>query len=178
MKPFLSTLEDILKWILDNRQWVFSGIGVPLVIWLGVIIFSRFRRRAKVTYRLGIAVVRAGQQLSADFPYFEVRVLNVGTQEIFIRAPQISLSRSINGDKTFRVLGVNEQTSFPLRLAPGQEFTRQLNLKDLQNQLLSKLVSTDKLRFEVVDTLGKCYRSGTVRVQRILDHIAFRRTQT
>ncbi len=40
-------MGNLVQWVIDNRQWIFSGIGVTAVVTIGAIIFKR-RRKSKI----------------------------------------------------------------------------------------------------------------------------------
>lgn len=33
-------MDDLLSWIIRNKEWLFSGVGVVVVAWIGRIIYK------------------------------------------------------------------------------------------------------------------------------------------
>lgn len=40
-------------WLISNKEWFFSGIGVVLVSWVGRILFKRMQESSTQTIRAG-----------------------------------------------------------------------------------------------------------------------------
>src|SRR5579859_6267033 len=63
----------MLDWILKNKEWIFSGVGVAIssailsgLIWLGILLYNRRRRRALPPVSSGVAPVPAPQTAQSE----------------------------------------------------------------------------------------------------------------
>lgn len=34
-------MEDLVAWVIDNKDWLFSGAGIAIVAWIGRLIFKK-----------------------------------------------------------------------------------------------------------------------------------------
>ena len=46
-------MEAMSVWLINNKEWFFSGGGIVLVSWIGRIIFRRMRDSSTQTIRSG-----------------------------------------------------------------------------------------------------------------------------
>jgi len=46
-------LEDIIKWLLNNKEWLFSGAGLFVLIWIGRAIYYRKKTNSSQGIRSG-----------------------------------------------------------------------------------------------------------------------------
>jgi hypothetical protein len=46
-------LEDFVAWVIDNKEWLFSGVGLVVVAWVGRLIFKK-------TYASSTQIIRSG----------------------------------------------------------------------------------------------------------------------
>lgn len=30
-----------MQWLIQNKEWVFSGIGIPIIVWIGTLIVKK-----------------------------------------------------------------------------------------------------------------------------------------
>ncbi len=171
MDWFFTFLADLWNWTLRNKEWVFSGIGVPVLTYLFFVIFKQRKRRVQIKYHLGVAFVETGSRKYLLSSYIEMSIINIGSQEIFLREPIVRVSRKIDGENTFQVITPSDRTNFPLKLIPGQEYRKKFNPLDLDNKILSKLKDGDKIRFQAKDTLGKFYQSSKIEVRKVREHL-------
>ena len=47
-------MEDFAAWVIDNKEWLFSGVGLVVVAWVGRLIFK------KKTYASSTQTIRSG----------------------------------------------------------------------------------------------------------------------
>lgn len=59
-------LEAMCAWVVDNKEWLFSGVGVVLVSWVGRILFKRMQTSSTQIIRSGDRSnnVQAGRDVS------------------------------------------------------------------------------------------------------------------
>lgn len=59
-------MEDFFAWIIDNKEWLFSGVGLVVVAWVGRLIFKKTCVSSKQTIRSGDSStnVQAGRDVS------------------------------------------------------------------------------------------------------------------
>jgi hypothetical protein len=46
-------IVKVFDWLIQNEQWLFSGIGVAIVSWIGALIFKRNNSSSSQTIRSG-----------------------------------------------------------------------------------------------------------------------------
>lgn len=59
-------MEKIVPWVIDNKEWLFSGVGVVVVVWIGRLIFKKRYTSSTQTIRSGDSStnVQAGRDVS------------------------------------------------------------------------------------------------------------------
>jgi len=59
-------LEDFVAWVIDNKEWLFSGAGIVIVAWIGRLIFKKTRDSSSQTIRAGDSSinVQAGRDVN------------------------------------------------------------------------------------------------------------------
>ncbi len=46
-------MHQILDWVVQNKQWLFSGVGIVIVSWLGRLIYRRAQSSSVQTIHSG-----------------------------------------------------------------------------------------------------------------------------
>lgn len=46
-------MEDFVAWVIDNKEWLFSGAGLVVVAWVGRLIFKKTYTPSTQTIRSG-----------------------------------------------------------------------------------------------------------------------------
>lgn len=46
-------MEEFVAWVIDNKQWLFSGVGLVVVAWVGRLIFKK-------RYASSTQIIRSG----------------------------------------------------------------------------------------------------------------------
>ena len=46
-------MEDFVAWVIDNVEWLFSGVGLVVVAWVGRLIFKKTYASSTQTIRSG-----------------------------------------------------------------------------------------------------------------------------
>lgn len=59
-------MEEFVAWIVDNKQWLFSGAGLVVLAWIGRFIFKKKYASSTQTIRSGDGStnVQAGRDVS------------------------------------------------------------------------------------------------------------------
>lgn len=59
-------MEEFVAWVIDNKQWLFSGAGLVVVAWMGRLIFKKRYASSTQTIRSGDSStnVQAGRDVS------------------------------------------------------------------------------------------------------------------
>jgi len=59
-------LEKFVAWVIDNKEWLFSGVGVVVVVWVGRLIFKKTFASSTQTIRSGDSStnVQAGRDVN------------------------------------------------------------------------------------------------------------------
>jgi len=59
-------LEEFVAWVIDNKQWLFSGVGLVVVAWVGRLIFKKRYASSTQTIRSGDSStnVQAGRDVN------------------------------------------------------------------------------------------------------------------
>lgn len=99
-----------------------------------------------------------------------IHVTNIGKVNTFINHPAIKLPKMVDGFDTFQMLNMQDGTKFPLKLEPGESFKVGLNLKDFGKEFKEKVKNNDKIRFQVIDSVGNKYLSKKVIFSELIKH--------
>ena len=46
-------MEGFVAWVFDNKEWFFSGVGLPIVAWVGRVIFKKIYTSSAQSIRSG-----------------------------------------------------------------------------------------------------------------------------
>ena len=46
-------MEHFVAWVIDNKEWLFSGFGLVVVAWVGRLIFKKTYASSSQTIRSG-----------------------------------------------------------------------------------------------------------------------------
>lgn len=46
-------MENFVAWVIDNKEWLFSGVGLVVVAWVGRLIFKKTCTSSTQTIRSG-----------------------------------------------------------------------------------------------------------------------------
>lgn len=59
-------MEDFITWIVDNKEWLFSGVGLIIVGWVGRLFFKKTYSSSTQTIRSGDSStsVQAGRDVN------------------------------------------------------------------------------------------------------------------
>jgi len=59
-------LEDFVAWVIDNVEWLFSGVGLVVLAWVGRLIFKKTHASSTQTIRSGDSStnVQAGRDVN------------------------------------------------------------------------------------------------------------------
>lgn len=59
-------MEDFVAWVIYNKEWLFSGVGVAIFVWVGGLIFKKKHASSTQTIRSGdnSINVQAGQDVN------------------------------------------------------------------------------------------------------------------
>ncbi|MFA5494233.1 MAG: hypothetical protein WC247_05600 [Porticoccaceae bacterium] len=59
-------MKEFLAWVIDNKEWLFSGAGLMIVAWVGRLIFKKKYTSSTQTIRSGDSStnVQAGRDVS------------------------------------------------------------------------------------------------------------------
>lgn len=59
-------MGNFVAWITDNKEWVFSGVGLVVVAWIGRLIFMKTCASSSQTIRAGDSStnVQAGRDIN------------------------------------------------------------------------------------------------------------------
>lgn len=59
-------MEDFVAWVINNKEWLFSGAGLVVVAWIGRLIFKKRHASSTQTIRSGDSStnVQAGRDVS------------------------------------------------------------------------------------------------------------------
>lgn len=59
-------MEDYVAWVIDNRAWLFSGVGAVILAWVGRLLFKKNYASSTQTIRSGDSStnVQAGRDVN------------------------------------------------------------------------------------------------------------------
>lgn len=46
-------MEDFVAWVINNKEWLFSGVGLVVVAWVGRLVFKKTYASSTQTIRSG-----------------------------------------------------------------------------------------------------------------------------
>lgn len=107
-------------------------------------------------------------------PEVTCTITNRGDKAVHVNKPVIETSKSVNGNKTFTVVGA-AQAQYPVRLEHGQQHKFTCNAEALANDVLRHMRNSDTVRFLVKTTTDKQYRSNSFTKKHIVGHVELAR---
>ncbi len=59
-------MKNFFAWVIDNKEWLFSGFGIVIVAWVGRLIFKKTCASSSQTIRAGdsSANIQAGRDVN------------------------------------------------------------------------------------------------------------------
>lgn len=46
-------MDEVITWVIDNKEWLFSGVGAVVIAWIGRVIYKRKQTAASQKIRSG-----------------------------------------------------------------------------------------------------------------------------
>ncbi|HDZ9267402.1 TPA: hypothetical protein RUZ06_003584 [Vibrio cholerae] len=155
---------------MDENQLNFmiallSAISALLATLL--MMFYRFldqRRKLEVSPIYQAGLIQTANDVKFDQMYLSIRVLNVGSQHLYIHSPCIKIPRKIDEIDLHQIVTPDEK--YPKRVESGEEYLKKTSLEQILSLLESKLRlnSNEKIRFQVTDSFGKIHKSKPIKL--------------
>lgn len=166
-------MQNIFDTIWNNKDWVFSGLGIAIIVTiisiLKYIFFPKYK--LEISYTYSVSFTQIGTQFGPNIPMLTVHIVNLGSQALHIQEPTIYTLRKINGENEFQVININRSTQSQISLSPTARFTMDFQIRAIYNQILSKLNVNDSIRIITRDFRRKKYRSKKIKVSEIIDRM-------
>lgn len=155
---------------MDENQLNFmvallSAISALLATLL--MMFYRFldqRRKLEVSPIYQAGLIQTANGVKFDQMYLSIRVLNVGSQHLYIQSPCIKIPRKIDGIDLHQIVTPDE--IYPKRVESGEEYLKKTSLGQILSllEIELRLKSNEKIRFQVTDSFGKIHSSKPVKL--------------
>jgi hypothetical protein len=151
----------MINWLWNNKEWIFSGIGVAVLFSL---ISWFFRKRTENSERRNLKVnlafgfLASGPRLSDQM--ILLTVANPGERAIQITAVRIPV-----GKNALYFLNLDGERRLPCLVDPGTNLKFWVELTEIERALKSRgYRGKIKIRAVVADALGAEHKSNPVRV--------------
>lgn len=166
-------MQSILDLLWKNKEWVFSGLGIAIIVSLiSIVKFIFFPKyKLKINHTYSVSFEQIGTQFGPNIPMLTVHIINVGSHALHIQEPTIFTLKKINGENEFQVINYNRSTQSQIPLAPTARFTMDFPIRALYNQVLSKLDLNDNIMIITRDFRRKKYCSKKIKVNEIVDRM-------
>ena len=125
------------------------------------------RRKLNISPIYQVGFIESNGDVRFDQMYMSIRVLNIGSQHLYVYAPCIKLPRKINGFDLHQIVTPDEK--FPQKVESGQEYVKKTSLDQIVNLLESDLglKSHEKVNFQVIDTFDKKHESKKIKLSEL-----------
>ena len=77
-------LDSIYNFLANNKEWLFSGFGVSIILYIIARIFNAKKRKLKFTFSFIVSFEQFGNQFGPQIPMLFLNIINVGNTEFFI----------------------------------------------------------------------------------------------
>ncbi|MDP2208639.1 MAG: hypothetical protein Q8K98_07675 [Bacteroidota bacterium] len=163
-------MKDILDNLWNNKEWLFSGLGIVIIGAIFSLIRNYKNSKLKVKLSLTVEIVQIAERFGPSTPMLTVRITNAGKCDINVRHLFIVTSKKIRDTKFFQVHKKDPTFQLPFELLPRHERSIPLRSQDLSEHILANLKERNTIRVAVEDTLGKKYYSNRFTVRQINEH--------
>jgi hypothetical protein len=176
MLKIIATIKHLLgdsmsiQALWKNKEWIFSGIGVAVLVWFFAWLTNRKKSKLKLKLSPSVSIVDFGNHLGTNIPLLSATITNAGTHITFLEQPLFFISKKVDGANVIQVIQRDSRVHFSVELSPGQQFSMEYSSLGLEGQILWKLKDRDTICLEVSDTLGKKFYSKKLKVKRIKEH--------
>jgi len=159
-------MNEFINIIWNNKEWIFSGLGIAVIASIIAIIrwFINRKYKINITYSFRYAFVQVGNNLGPNIPLLSAFILNKGSKQNYINEPLIYTSKKINGNNEFQVINMNKSTESQIPLNPGQQYTRDFEISSLSKNILIHLNKNDEIKIFTRDFRKKKFYSKGIKV--------------
>lgn len=171
----------MIKWIISNKEWFLSGIGVTAIIMMftltkRIILTHKEKRKLRITYTFKQAWKQYILGQSPVFPLYSFEITNIGNTTIEIKAIQLNFC----GKKIDTQWGlcdglsqINTQnpTQYLGPLEPKKFIKGDFEISSFLPVINNQLKLTSNVRLKVVDTLGNSYYSKKTKFKNFLENV-------
>lgn len=146
----------MINWILDNKEWLFSGVGVVVISGaIALIVRWYFSRRQNINVELRFGILALGPELGDDTLLFTIS--NASEKVVHIAGIRIPL----RGKGNLYFPYIRGERQLPCALEPGNNVKFWVPLNEVE-RLLKKAGYRGEMRIRgvVQDALGRDHKSN------------------
>jgi len=166
----METLVTIKNFLWNNKEWLFSGIGVVLIVFIIKKVVQFITRKLEVRFSFIVSFEQIGTQFGPKIPMIFLIITNTSGKDLFVEEPLLMTSEKINGNDKFQVLRINSTDKFPRKLENSEKIEIKYNSLSLESSILSNMNENSFVKFIIKDTLGNKYYSPKLKSKRIKNH--------
>lgn len=147
----------------EDIQLILMTVGATVgVISLFLLIRNRIiDNKIKVTVTHTTRAMLVGPSMDYAGIVIEVFLLNSGNKTLHLKRPYLRLPFKKDGFDQFDMINMRDNTTYPIKLEPGQEYSVQMGLENFLESF-SYLKPYRRVRFEVRSTMGRIFKSKKV----------------
>ena len=171
----------MLEYLSTNKEWIFSGIGILVLTLIGNIVFSVVRAkldhkkpRLEIKYSFQQVFVQTALGNSPVYPVLHYEITNIGEVDVLIKSVSIDFC-----GKKITYLGFDESTGLTTEstskvdklIKPKEYYKESFEIVDLVKAIGNQLGIRDRIRVQVIDTLGHRYNSKKFRYKDLIQNV-------
>lgn len=180
-------MDKLLKWIIANKEWVLSGIGVVIIglIWNIIKRVFGINKSKKGKLRISFTFKQTWEQSifgqGPVFPLYSFEIVNVGNIDIQIKDIQLYFC----GKKINTPYGIadgltqvdeNNPKKYQVLLSPKQVLKGNFEISSFLPIINNQLSPNTNIKLKVIDTLNNKYFSKKSKYKNFLKNVEISNT--
>lgn len=185
-------MDKVCSWIIRNKDWLFSGIGVVIISFILSLIWAflwflikkllpkKKKLQIKTAFKIAIEQNAVTNKFSPCYPVFSFEITNISTEMITIKSvgwnfcgKKITYHGTLGADGV-QQLNRNDPNKYSQKqLNPSGIMTGNFNIVwfAIDKDIVEQFKPRDKIRLEVIDTLGNKYYSEKYRYSKFTEQV-------
>lgn len=180
-------MDGIYNWLISNKEWFLSGMGIALVgiIWSIVKKLFHSSKTKKGKLKISFTFKQAWEQNifghSPVFPLYSFEIINIGDIDVQIKDVQIYFcGRKIDtpygiADGLTQIDSSNPR-KYQVLLSPKQVLKGDFEISSFLPIINNQLPLNTDIRLKVIDTLDNKYFSKKSKYKSFLDNVQISNT--
>ncbi len=171
----------MFEYLRNNKDWIFSGIGILALTGLGQFIFyiiktfiNRKKRCVQIKVSFYQTFVSTILGTGPVYPNIGYEITNIGKEEVLIKSVSLDFcGKHITHLGYDKSMGLASEASLKIDklLRPKEYFKGTFNISGLVEAIGKQLTNKAKMRIQAIDTLGNLYFSKKFKYSELLHNI-------